>query len=351
MGGPSSEHEVSLKTGAQVSRSLDPAAYAVTDIVITKNGEWMMPRVPPQLLFAGTRSDYRRDVMQGMAVAMPQRRALEVLAQSPTDAVFIAMHGEFGEDGTIQSILEEAKIPYTGSDSAASRLAMDKAASTQCFADAGMAVAPFGVVIRASWLEHGVLIEQRIIGQFATPLVIKPNDRGSSVGVSIVEDSGKLHEALKFAFSFSGVVMVQKYIFGTEVTCGVVEDSNGSTYAFQPTEIVPREKQFFDYHSKYVPDASFEITPARLSFDINERIRECARIAHRSLGCSGMSRTDMIVDASGAPHILELNTIPGLTETSLLPRAVEAAGMKLGKFLDVIIAVALEKHAHMRLRR
>jgi len=298
MGGPSAEHEISLKTGAMVLKNLERGKYSTFPFLIAKNGKW--PMTPKAL-------------------------------KKKCDMVFIAMHGEFGEDGTVQAILEKSKIPYTGSGVKASRLGMDKVKSFKIFARAGLNVP-----------DYEVLKNNKGKIKINLPLVVKPADRGSSVGLSIVQNPKKILAALKLAFKFSRVAIVQKYIRGRELTCGVLE-INGRPRALPVTEIIPLRRVFFDYYSKYTKGASDEITPANLPKNIARKIQKAALLTHKAIGASGYSRSDFILGNDGDLYILEINTLPGMTATSLVPQAAQAVGIPFPKLLDLIIESALKK--------
>ena len=287
MGGPSAEHDVSLKSGAMVAENFDPKKYAVQKVVIERNGRW-----PISLSFLKKRCD----------------------------AAFIVMHGEYGEDGTIQEILEKAKIKFTGSGSKASRLGMDKLASSAIFKKSGL----------------------RVPGDAQSlPLVVKPADRGSSVGVSIVKSVRELPEAVTLALKYSNSLLLQEFIHGRELTCGVVEVGN-EVRALPPTEIISKASEFFDFKAKYVAGASREITPAELSPQKTKEVQNAALLAHKAIGAKGLSRTDMIMDNAGRIYVLEINTIPGMTKTSLLPQQAKAAGISFPKLLDLIVESAVK---------
>ncbi len=290
-GGPSSEHEISLKTAEAVHRYLDRKKYEPTLAKISRKGRWELP------------------ISKIKSIA---------------DIVFIAMHGEFGEDGTVQKILDNMKLPYTGSGFIASALGMDKLRSRQIFKSVGMAVPEF---------------------TDSFPVVVKPADRGSSVGVSIVKKREDLKVAIKKAKKYSKNVIVEEFIDGTELTCGVLDDGKNNLTPLLPTEIVPKMGEFFDYASKYTESGSEEITPARVPPKILKECQDIALRAHVAVGCSGFSRTDMIWNKDGGKiYILEINTIPGLTQQSLLPKAAEASGISFPKLLDHIIKSALKKN-------
>lgn len=310
-GGPSSEYAVSLRSAAMVMGAIDTAKYEVTAVTVDKLGGWHI--------------DGR---------TMSQAQALKLLRQKGIEVVFIAMHGEYGEDGTIQSILGSAGIVYTGSGAEASRLAMDKQRSRREFARHGLEIAEGVTLSSQQW-------ERKQMPKLPSyPLAVKPVGCGSSVGVSIVQSAAELAPALGLAFSRGNTVLIEKFISGREVTCGVLDD--GTPVALPPTEIRPTDGGWFDYEAKYQPGASEEITPAPFEPGIIKRIQGIAVTAHRALGCYGMSRTDMIV-TDDRIVVLETNTIPGLTETSLLPQQAAAAGISFSQLIDRIIESALKR--------
>lgn len=287
MGGPSAEHEISLRTGRMVLEHLDKNKYQARGIVISESGHW------PTSIASIKRS---------------------------FDLAFIAMHGEYGEDGQVQELLERAGIKFTGSGAAASRLGMDKAASGALFQNAGLKIPP-----RAD----------------KVPLVIKPSDRGSSVGVSIVKKNYEIAPAVLLAAKYSANIICQKYIQGREFTCGILE-TNSKAKALPPTEIIPKTN-FFDYKAKYTSGASREITPPELSVSKIKEIQRTALAAHRAIGARGLSRTDVIMDKKGVFYVLEINTLPGLTKTSLLPQEAAALGIEFPRLLEIIIENALRR--------
>ncbi len=308
-GGPSSEHDVSLKTAAMVLRDLDRRKYAPTRVMIGKDGRWRF----------------------GASAPIAIGKALARLASF--DFAFIAMHGAFGEDGRMQALLEWVGIPYSGSGVASSAMAMDKGIANGIYREVGMHVPRYFIFDGGSW-EEGY--------DWETPAVIKPVNGGSSVGVSIARSRVGLRKGIEDVLRTNGRVMVQQFIEGREFTCGVLEDGNGAAFALPPTEIIPRSSKFFDYAAKYEAGGSLEITPAKLPPLMIKRIQRAALKAHFALGCRGMSRSDFILRRSTF-FILETNTIPGMTETSLLPQAARAAGIDLPAMLDLIIVAGLRR--------
>jgi D-alanine-D-alanine ligase len=214
---------------------------------------------------------------------------------------------------------------------------MNKVFSERAFRTAGLN-APESV-----FLQHfGDLENLRV--DLDWPVVVKPADKGSSVGVTIVGNPDELYPALEQAFAFSRNVMIQEFIKGRELTCGVIDDGLGNSRALAPTEIIPKAAGFFDYDAKYTPGASEEMTPAKLPIDFIQLIQNTALAAHQAVGASGFSRTDMILSPYGKLYILEINTIPGMTPTSLLPQEALACGLDFPEFLDHVIQAAFRKH-------
>ncbi len=348
VGGPSSEYEVSLMTGENVLKSFDSEKFTAEIITIDKKGEWPFP--PEEL---------------------PNR----------FDVAFIAMHGAYGEDGTIQAILEEASIPYTGSGKLSSALGMNKFLSLRLFRDAGLMIPPtlhfhlHPVTPRQSkfsdnkeeinkdslkggtsryaagsngvndFKKHEDEVVQRITWYLEKPWVVKPNAGGSSIGVEIVKDEESLRRVLREAAETYKDVLVQPLILGREVTCGVIDHgTHGSAFALPPTEIVPRVSHFFDYKAKYESGGSDEITPARFPESYLREFRNIALKSHRLTGCRGFSRTDMMVGKDGKIYVLEINTIPGLTSESLLPKAAHTYGISFQKLLEMLVEAAFTSH-------
>jgi D-alanine-D-alanine ligase len=306
-GGQSSEHEISLKTGQMILKNLNRRKYRPTLVIIDKTGKWRF----------------------GDAKAIEIGDAIKKLKRF--DLVFIAIHGAFGEDGHFQALLEWIGIPYTGSGVLSSAMTMDKQISNTLYETNGLRV-PRYTVIKKNSKDIGIKI----------PFVIKPVDGGSSVGISIVKSRRNLQSGLQKAFREGGRVMIQEYIRGRELTCGVLEDENGKPFALPPTEIIPKTSTFFDYRAKYKVGGSLEITPPRLPRRKIRELQQMALKAHRILGCQGMSRSDFILKGSTL-YVLETNTIPGMTEISLLPQAAKAAGIDFPSMLDLIIAAGIRK--------
>lgn len=314
MGGPSSEHEVSLKTGRKVIEHLNKDKYDIVPINISKDEHWHVDN----------------------AKVYPE------VALNKIDLVFIAMHGEYGEDGKVQSFLEQHQKPYTGSGVFSSQLAIDKSQSKKIFKNYGLLTAKSAMI---KYGERGFLKKFESVSH-GGPWVVKPVSRGSSVGTSIVKNKKEIFDAVHKAFSCDDQVLVEEYINGREFTCGVLENYNNKKYFALPvTEIMPNaEHDFFDYEAKYKVGKTKEVTPAHISNELSKAIQIAAISAHVSLNCNGYSRSDFIVTPKNEIYILELNSLPGMTETSLLPQAAKAAGIEFPELLDKIIHNALKRH-------
>jgi D-alanine-D-alanine ligase len=325
MGGPSAEREVSLATGREVVRALDPARYAVVPVEITADGRWVVEE-------SGRPTPAPRGVDRG----------IERLLLSPrVDVAFIALHGPYGEDGTVQGLLELLGIPYTGSGVLASALAMDKWRSRQLFERLGIPVPRYLSVLAQSWQDREQ-VRRLVDGTLGYPCVVKPSAQGSTIGVSLVRGPADLDGAVDLAFTYGPVVLVEEYVAGVEITVGVLEDPDtGQPVPLPVIEIVPHD-DFYTYRAKYAAGGSDHVIPARIPPAVARRAQELAVDAHRALGCEGMSRVDMI--ARGADVVvLEVNTIPGMTPTSLLPDAARAAGIDFPSLVERIIRCALRR--------
>jgi len=310
-GGPSGEYEVSLQTGASVLEHL-PTNYHSYDVFIDKDGKWHW---------------------QGMEA--PPHKILKHV-----DVVFNALHGEYGEDGKVQKLLENFKIPYTGSNSLSSALAMNKVLSRKIFEKEGINI-PAGKSLRKEDVNYLKIFE--IFNTMKKPLVLKPANAGSSLGVTITDSFEKFSEAIENALKYSPTVLIEEFIGGREATCGVIQKvSDGSFLALPPIEIRVKNSGFFDYSAKYNGETE-EICPADFPESVSEKIKDISIKAHNALGLRHYSRADMIIGEGGEIYLLEINTLPGLTPESLLPKALKACDCSFPEFLDHLIKLALHK--------
>lgn len=311
-GGPSSEHRVSLESAKMISSALDKNKYGCKVLTILKNGKWR---------FNNTQS-----YSPGVALAEIKRRKF--------NAAFIALHGKFGEDGKIQTLFEIIRLPYTGSGPESSTLAMNKAVSGLFFLRQGLNVPQF--------IHITDTLEKTELNDISFPAIVKPCHGGSSFQISIVKNFNEARKAIKKILDTGDSAIIQRMIGGREFTCGILEDVNGNPQPLPPTEIIPTKGKFFDYKAKYVVGGSREITPPDISDALLKKIQNAALLAHMTLGCSGMSRSDFIYDGKKL-YILETNTIPGMTRTSLLPQEAQVSGISFSEMLDLIIQSALRK--------
>lgn len=295
MGGLSSEREVSLRTGAAVLKALQGRGYRAAGIDVNAD------------------------------VAVPLRaEGIEV--------VFIALHGRYGEDGAIQGLLEMMQIPYTGSGVLASALGMDKIASRRMFLHYKLPVPSFVVARRE---DPNPVVAEAL--PFDLPCVVKPSKEGSSIGVSLVEEKVALPPALQEAFRYGPEALIERYIRGRELHVAVLQNR-----ALGVMEVRPKGP-FYDYQSKYLPGMSEHLFPAPLPESDYALIQEIGLKAHRALGCRGYSRVDLMMDQAGAPYILEVNTLPGLTETSLLPDMARHLGISFEDLVERILMTAFDE--------
>ncbi len=354
MGGPSPERDVSLATGQQIISALDPHRYAVLPVEITATGRWFPRPELAELPRGGSASGESGAANIQAPPAQPARvdpapaddppGALAfdaVMEREQVDVAFIAMHGPYGEDGTIQGLLELLGIPYTGSRVLASALAMDKLRSRQIFEWHRIPVPAYFGITRDSW-RNRKQIHHEVTRLLGYPCVVKPNALGSSIGVSLVRAPAAFDPAVETAFKFGTVVLVEEYVQGVELTCGILHDPHsGKPTPLPPIEIVPRS-EFYNYEAKYAAGGSEHIIPARVPPDVVDRVQALAVRAHQALGCEGMSRVDLIARGDDIV-VLEVNTIPGMTPTSLLPDAARAAGIAFSELLDRLIQNALRR--------
>jgi D-alanine-D-alanine ligase len=306
-GGISSERDVSLNSGKQVFDALDKNRYDV----LTYDPATDIPRL--------------------------------VADAGRIDCALIILHGPYGEDGTLQGLLDLLDIPYQGAGVLGSAVAMNKLLSKHLYEREGLIVPPYAVVRRGEPVDT-----DGIVSRLGLPLVVKPVETGSSVGMTIVRQAGDLAGAVEKALEFCPTAMVEGYIQGREITCGVI--GNETVEALPLIEIIPgADHEFFDYDAKYLPGASQEICPADLDADLTAAAQTCAVRAHKALYGQGYSRTDMILK-DGEYYVLETNTIPGMTATSLFPQSAAAAGMSFSALLDRLIelGIAARRRTSMR---
>jgi D-alanine-D-alanine ligase len=322
-GGRSSEHEISLASARSVLAALDPERYETTTIAIGRDGCWAIGS-----------GEEQQTLSQGVAETLP------VLADSKpgealgaVDVVLPLLHGPFGEDGTVQGLLELAGVPYVGAGVAASALCMDKDLFKAVLRDRGIPVA------RNVTLRLGDEIEN----PFGYPVFVKPARLGSSVGISKAHDEGELDAAVALARRHDEKVLVEEFVPGTEVECGVLGNVRPAPLASVVGEIVPNG-EWYDFAAKYDEDGSDIIVPARIPAETAARVQAVAVDSFVATECEGMARVDFFVREGGEVVVNEINTIPGFTSTSVYARLFEASGIPYGELLDRLIQLALERH-------
>jgi len=294
MGGRSSEHEISIISGNEVVKNLDKNKYEVLPVILAKSvGNIEIPK--------------------------------------SIDIAFIAMHGPFGEDGTIQGMLELMNIPYTGSGVLASALGMDKIKFRMIMKAKKIPIPKYIVVNKGDKIKN-----LKSLGGY--PHFVKPHNQGSSVGASIARNKNELTNSLNKAFEYSEIAIIDEYIKGRELTCSII--GNRNPIALPILEIIPKKGDFFDYNSKYTKNGSDEIVPVDIPDKIIKRIQKLSIEIYKVIGCKGFARVDFLLRDNNI-YVLEINTIPGLTQMSLLPKAAKAVGISYSKLLDIVINNAI----------
>lgn len=307
-GGVSSERDVSLNSGKQVFEALDKDRYDIT--------------------LYDTKTDLKQLVIDADKI----------------DAALIILHGPFGEDGTVQGLLDLLDIPYQGAGVLGSAMAMNKLVAKRLYDGAGVPTPTY-----LSFSMNESIDPSKVVDLLGLPLVAKPVCAGSSVGMTLVREERNLEDAISLAFQHDDCIILEKYIQGIELTCGVL--GNDELEALPVIEIVPGEgHEFFDYKAKYIAGETREICPARIDDIITKRVRELAVKAHQALFLKGYSRTDMILSNTEL-FVLETNTIPGMTSTSLYPQSAQVAGYSFTKLLDKLISLSMKEHEKSKLRR
>ncbi|MCC5814638.1 MAG: D-alanine--D-alanine ligase [Leptospira sp.] len=361
LGGRSTEHNISLRSGTFIYNTLDRSKFRVKPILISLQGEYFYPEdwdldwnIPTEWMSQYTNEDYSGVVLEHFC------NSLKAKSFSPwTDPgcgdcqIFVlGLHGGEGEDGRIQAFLEYCNIPYTGSGVLASALAMDKFRSNMIFEKQGIPVAKCLDIKKKDFLKHynhensGSTWDKLVSGKgIRFPVFSKPTTGGSSVGTFLATNKEDWEQKILTAFESEERMLVQENIKGREVSCGVLEVPEGNVWeqiALPPTEIIP-QSEFFDYQAKYVPGMSLEVTPPDMDKGWIAKIQEYSLLAHNSLGCSGYSRTDFIVTDDGIPWILETNTLPGMTGTSLVPQQAEKIGIPMKDVFNWLVRLGLER--------
>ncbi len=341
-GGRSGEHEVSLASAASVIRGLDSEKYEAVPIGITKDGRWLVgagaQRLLPEVLKTGQRVVLPADPNEAALLPLDQSRA----GALRVDVVFPVLHGTFGEDGTVQGLLDLAGLPYVGAGVLASSVGMDKDVQKRLFQHAGLPVADFLAIPRSAWEKSRAKVLRAIERKFRFPLFIKPTTLGSSVGMTKVHVRAKLPAALDLAAEFAQKIMAERAILGRELEVSVL--GNESPQASVPGEVIPH-REFYDYAAKYLEEGTQLIIPAPLTRAQARRLQDYAVRAFRAIECTGMARVDFFLERrTGRAYVNEINTIPGFTSISMYPKLWEASGISFQELVDRLIELALQQH-------
>ncbi len=340
-GGISNEREISLKTSKQIALALPSQKYNTFFIEIAKDNRW---------LFKKDHFSIKNGVSQEKSKSIILKDKNDYVANQDRlkeriDVVFIALHGKNGEDGKIQAIFDLLKIPYTGSGVLASALGMDKAKCLEFVSKYGIHVPKSIILSKKSVIDAGG-VNNLIKEKINYPCVVKPNESGSSIGISIVEKEKNLKPAIVKAFQEDERIIIEEYIKGRELTCGILGNTGKTELlSLPPVEIITHDAEFFDYNAKYFSKNTEEICPANISQTLIKEIQKQAKKIHEILGCDGLTRSDFILSKKdGQLYFLEINTIPGQTEASLCPKEAMVIGLTFEEFIEKQIKLALNKH-------
>jgi len=338
-GGRSGEHEVSVASAASIFTHLDRGRYEPVPIRIEKDGRWTLGAKAPQAISAA-------QVIEGQK----QSEALEpveptaAVTGSGIDVVFPVLHGPYGEDGTVQGLLELANVPYVGAGVLGSAAGMDKAVMKTLFAAHGLPIVRHEVVLRREWERDPAGITARVSRTLRYPVFVKPANLGSSVGISKAKSDADFAEAMALALQFDRKIVIEAAVAGArEIECAVL--GNDEPDASIPGEIIP-SREFYDYEAKYLDEGSRLLIPAPLTDQQAAEVRRLAVAAFRAVDCAGMARVDfLLASAAGDLFVNEVNTIPGFTTISMYPKLWAASGLPYPALLDRLITLALERHA------
>lgn len=342
-GGRSGEHEVSCASAASVLSNLSPV-HEIILIAIDREGVWYQQDVPvpvPSILSIVKDSGRRISVVPGMGLSSPDVNELDI------DVVLPILHGSYGEDGTVQGLLEIARIPYAGSGVLGSAVGMDKDLAKRIWLHSGYPVVPWKSLCSGTVESSSSVLAERLFAELGTPLFVKPANAGSSVGVSRVETNAELQRAVETAWNHDRKILVEKAIDGREIECAVMGYSDPA--AFPPGEIVPAGNHiFYDYEAKYTdPEGALLRVPADLSEPVCQKIRSLAVEAYKAVEAGGLARVDFLVDrVTEEIFINEINTMPGMTSISLFPRMAAEDGIDFTSMLERLIEGALEEYAY-----
>lgn len=343
-GGRSGEHEVSIASAASIFKHLDRTLYEPVPIRIEKDGRWALTSRVPTAISAA-------DVLkQAGTEALQMVEPTAAVSRSGVDVVFPVLHGTYGEDGTVQGLLELANVPYVGCGVLASAAGMDKAVMKKLFIHHGLPVGPFIVALRREWERDPAAITGRVGDELKYPVFVKPANLGSSVGISKAKSDGDFERAMAVALDFDRKVVIEAAVANArEIECAVL--GNDDPEASLPGEVVP-SREFYDYEAKYFDDSSQTLIPAPLDAGQTADIRRLSIEAFKAVECAGMARVDFLLSRdTGDLFVNEVNTIPGFTTISMYPKMWEATGLPYPRLLERLIQLAIERHGEkQRLR-
>jgi D-alanine-D-alanine ligase len=337
-GGRSGEHEVSIASAASIFKHLDRTKYEAVPLRIEKDGRWVLSGTVPTAISAA-------DVLkEAPTEALQTVEPVRAVSGSGIDVVFPVLHGPYGEDGTVQGLLELANVPYVGAGVLGSAVGMDKAVMKMLFAARGLLVGPYVVTTRAEWERQAATVSQRVAGTLRYPVFVKPANLGSSVGISKAKSDAEFADAMALALQFDRKIVIEAAIpEAREIECAVL--GNDDPEASVPGEVIP-SREFYDYEAKYLDDASTTLIPAPLTPDQTAEIRRLSIEAFKAVDGAGMARVDFLLSReTGEIYLNEVNTIPGFTTISMYPKMWEASGLSYASLLDRLITLALERHA------
>jgi D-alanine-D-alanine ligase len=345
-GGRSAEHDVSVMSAANVFRALDPARYETVPIGITRSGTWLLCSVqggkfPTAIAEAGSRVSLIPGGSGRLAILPETDGAPPDLARA-VDVLFPVLHGPFGEDGTVQGLAEIAGVAYVGSGVLGSAAAMDKDVAKRLMRDGGLPIARF------LSFSHGERPSfAAVASQLGRPVFVKPARLGSSVGISKAATREEFDQAVAEAFRHDRKILVEEFVRGREIECGVLESEDGSVIASLPGEIVPSNRHgFYTYEAKYLDEQGATVkVPADLKRDVGDKVRKLSIEAFRALGCEGLARVDFFLREDGKLMVNEVNTLPGFTNISMYPKVFEAMGVGYPELVDRLIRHALKRAA------
>jgi len=349
-GGRSAEHEVSVRSAANVMAAADPEKYEIVPIAITKDGRWQLGALPggsqtkPQIEEPEGRSVevVPAACPSGVGPLVPVEKSNARNSVGRLDVIFPILHGTFGEDGTVQGLLELAGIPYVGAGVLGSAAGMDKEVMKRLFRERGLPIVPYVAIIRSEWETAQRKTYLAVERKFRYPVFVKPANLGSSVGITKAHNRKELEAALRTAADYDRKILVEKGIDGREIECAVL--GNDSPIASVPGEVIPG-REFYDYADKYLEDTAQLIVPAQLRPAQTKQVQRLAVEAFRAVDCAGMARVDFFLQKkTGRIYVNEINTIPGFTSISMYPRMWAASGIPYAKLIDRLIELALERH-------